>query len=54
MRGPFRTGCFPLQVTEDDLDKVYRDYRGSAEETADLLQLYQRFHGDMAQVFCNM
>jgi len=33
-------------VTEDDIDKVYREGRGSGEETADLLQLYHKCGGD--------
>lgn len=39
-----------MQVTEDDIEKYHREYRGSAEETADLLQLYERFRGNMDQV----
>lgn len=38
------------QVTEHDIDKVHAEYRGSGEEASDLLQLYQRFRGDMDQV----
>ena len=39
-----------MQVTEDDIEKYHQEYRGSEEERADLLQLYERFHGDMDQV----
>jgi hypothetical protein len=38
------------QVTEDDIEKYHQAYRGSEEERADLLQLYERFQGDMDQV----
>lgn len=44
----YRT-MFP-KVTEADIDKYHQEYRGSEEETADLLQLYNRFRGDMDQV----
>ena len=38
------------QVTEDDIEKYHTAYRGSEEERSDLLQLYERFHGNMDQV----
>ena len=37
---------FPA-FTEDDIDSYKATYRGSAEEERDLLELYQRFHGNM-------
>ena len=39
-----------VQVTEEDLDSFEADYRGSEEETADLLKLYSRFKGNMNMV----
>ncbi|WIA21276.1 hypothetical protein OEZ85_000509 [Tetradesmus obliquus] len=39
------------KVTEEDLDSFAVKYRGSAEERADLLQLVNRFRGDMRAVF---
>ena len=38
------------QVTEDDLDAFHDQYRGGAEERADLLKYYQQFKGDMGKV----
>jgi hypothetical protein len=37
-------------VTENDIETYHQAYRGSQEERADLLQLYERFQGDMDQV----
>ncbi|KAF6258506.1 hypothetical protein COO60DRAFT_1626402 [Scenedesmus sp. NREL 46B-D3] len=39
------------KVTEDDVDSFAAKYRGSADERADLLQLVNRFRGDMRSVF---
>ncbi|KAK9798569.1 hypothetical protein WJX73_010286 [Symbiochloris irregularis] len=39
------------EVTEDEVDNFSAEYRGSEEEQRDLLAYYQRFKGDMAQVF---
>jgi hypothetical protein len=40
---------FPV-VTEEDIDEFQAGYRGSAEETRDLLDYYTRFRGDMDKV----
>ncbi|KAK9807901.1 hypothetical protein WJX72_012474 [[Myrmecia] bisecta] len=39
------------KVTEDDIDRFAAEYRGSEEETRNLLEYYQQFSGDMEQVF---
>lgn len=38
------------KVTEEDIEAVEAEYRGSEEETADVLKYYQQFKGDMNQV----
>lgn len=38
------------QVTPQDIEDYAATYRGSAEETADLVQLYERHKGDMRKV----
>uniref|UniRef100_A0A061QXB2 DnaJ homolog subfamily C member 9 n=1 Tax=Tetraselmis sp. GSL018 TaxID=582737 RepID=A0A061QXB2_9CHLO len=38
-------------VTEDDIVEFENEYRGSAEEEADLLRLYEKFKGNMPVVF---
>ena len=37
-------------MTEEDLDSFEADYRGSEEETSELLQMYTRFKGNMDMV----
>eukprot|EP00898_Chlorokybus_atmophyticus_P004787 jgi/Chlat1/5309/Chrsp35S05252 len=39
------------KVTEADIERYEDSYRGSAEETRDLTELYQRFKGNMKLVF---
>ena len=39
------------KVTEEDVDAFYRSYRGSEEETADVLAAHAKFEGDMRKVF---
>ena len=39
------------EVKEDDIDDFEAQYRGSDEESRDLLSLYCRFRGDMKKVF---
>ncbi|CAL8471723.1 g11265 [Coccomyxa elongata] len=39
------------EVTEDDIDGFAADFRGSQEEKDEVLQYYDRFKGDMHQVF---
>ena len=41
-----------LQVTEEQIDGFFDEYRGSEEEQADLLALYSRFRGNMDQASC--
>ena len=41
-----------MQVSEEDIDVFEADYRGSAQEKLDLLQLYMRFQGNMDMVCC--
>ena len=36
-----------VQVTEEDLDSFEADYRGSEEESAELVNLYNQFKGNM-------
>ena len=40
-----------MQITDEKLDGFYNSYRGSAEESAELLEFYERFEGDMRKVF---
>eukprot|EP00850_Spirogloea_muscicola_P012602 SM000082S22844 [mRNA] locus=s82:270035:271593:- [translate_table: standard] len=42
------------KVSADDIVAFEAEYRGSAEETADLKQLYRRFKGNMAMVMAWM
>lgn len=39
------------KVTEDDVDAFFRTYRGSEEERQDVVKAYEKFQGDMSQVF---
>ncbi|KAK9918041.1 hypothetical protein WJX75_000728 [Coccomyxa subellipsoidea] len=39
------------EVTEDDIDGFAAGFRGSQEESEEVLQYYERFRGDMRQVF---
>lgn len=38
------------QVSEEDIDAAFREYRGSEEEAADLLRLYSSHGGRMSEV----
>ena len=38
------------QVSEEDIDAAFREYRGSEEEAADLLRLYTTHGGRMSVV----
>lgn len=38
------------KVSEDDIDQVEEEYRGSEEEKQDLLKFYKQFKGDMEKV----
>ena len=38
------------KVSTEDIDSFSAGYRGSDEETADLIKNYQRFKGNMSQV----
>ncbi len=38
------------KVSEDDIDQVEEEYRGSDEEKEDLLKYYKQFKGDMEKV----
>lgn len=38
-----------MQVTVEDIEALEGEYRGSAEETAELLELHERFSGDMGK-----
>ena len=40
-----------VKVKEDDVVDFENEYRGSDEELRDLLELYERFRGDMKQLF---
>ncbi len=39
-----------MQVSEEDIDAAFREYRGSEEEGADLLRLYTTHGGRMSAV----
>lgn len=39
-----------LQVTEDDVDKFFAEFRGGEEERQEVLKYYQQFQGDMDRV----
>ena len=54
IRNQGTSGMMWTQVTEDDIEKYHTAYRVSEEERADLLQLYERFHGNMDQVKLSM
>ncbi|KAK9843689.1 hypothetical protein WJX81_002488 [Elliptochloris bilobata] len=49
LREYFRT--LYKQVTVEDIEALEGEFRGSPEETAELLELHKRFHGDMGKVF---
>lgn len=34
-------------IDEEDIEKFSTEFRGSEAETAELLQYYEQFHGDM-------
>ncbi len=38
-----------VQVTVEDIEALEGEYRGSPEETAELLELHERFSGDMGK-----
>ena len=41
-------------VTKSDIDKFFEKYRGSAEETADLIKYYNSFKGNMDKIIMHV
>ncbi|XP_010530863.1 PREDICTED: chaperone protein dnaJ 6-like [Tarenaya hassleriana] len=42
------------KVTEADIEEFEANYRGSASEKKDLIELFKEFHGRMNRLFCSM
>ncbi|KAL0719735.1 hypothetical protein Bca4012_069059 [Brassica carinata] len=42
------------KVTEEDIEEFEANYRGSASEKKDLIELYTKFKGKMSRLFCSM
>ncbi|CAA7016204.1 unnamed protein product [Microthlaspi erraticum] len=42
------------KVTEEDIEEFEANYRGSESEKKDLIELYNKFKGQMSRLFCSM